>query len=379
MDSGKNYVKKTNKEKLMERYKPKEEFVQRIEKLIGKEDAKKFFEIAYFASPDFIRVNTLKISPEELKKRLESYGWIVSQPYKEFPEVLLVERESNLVPGALGKTFEHLLGYYYVQEISSMLPIFTLKPQADELFLDLCASPGSKTTQAAALMNNQGTIVANEVNLGRIRILNSNLEKSGVSNTIVTRKDGVQFCKRWTKEVKMKFDKILVDAPCSGEGTLRKSPKTFDMWNLSYIKALSKVQKKLASEALKLLKVGGEMIYSTCTLGPEEDEAVVNYLKENFDIEIMVVDLPLKTRDGITEWEGEIYNPEIKNCRRLYPQDNNSDGFFLAKIKKLSEDCKLIDVEESRDPNVDKVTRQIEEGLLDEEDDYDEMEEQNGE
>ncbi len=372
MDSGKNYVKKTNKEKLMERYKPKEEFVQRIEKLIGKEDAKKFFEIAYFASPDFIRVNTLKISPEEMKKRLESYGWIMSQPYKEFPEVLLVERESKLVPGALGKTFEHLLGYYYVQEISSMLPIFALKPQADELFLDLCSSPGSKTTQAAALMNNQGTIIANEVSLGRIRILSANLEKSGVSNTIITRKDGVQFCKRWTKEVKMKFDKILVDAPCSGEGTLRKSPKTFDMWNLKYIQALSKVQRKLASEALKLLKVDGEMIYSTCTLGPEEDESVVNYLKENFDIEIMKIDLPLKTRDGILEWEGETYNPEIKNCRRLYPQDNNSDGFFLAKIKKLSEDCKLTDVEESKDPNVDKVTRQIEEGLLDEEDDYSE-------
>jgi NOL1/NOP2/sun family putative RNA methylase len=372
MDSGKNYVKKTNKEKLMERYKPKEEFVQRIEKLIGKEDAKKFFEIAYFASPDFIRVNTLKISPEEMKKRLESYGWIISQPYLDFPEVLLVERESHLVPGALGKTFEHLLGYYYVQEISSMLPIFALKPQADELFLDLCSSPGSKTTQAAALMNNQGTIIANEVSLGRIRILSANLEKSGVSNTIITRKDGVQFCKRWTREVKLKFDKILVDAPCSGEGTLRKSPKTFDMWNLSYIKALSKVQKKLASEALKLLKVDGEMIYSTCTLGPEEDEAVVNYLKENFDIEIMKIDLPLKTRDGILEWEGETYNPEIKNCRRLYPQDNNSDGFFLAKIKKLSEDCKLTDVEESKDPNVDKVTRQIEEGLLDEEDDYSE-------
>lgn len=372
MDSGKNYVKKTNKEKLMERYKPKEEFVNRIEKLIGKEDAKKFFEIAYFASPDFIRVNTLKITPEEMKKRLEAYGWVISQPYSDFPEVLLVERESKLVPGALGKTFEHLLGYYYVQEISSMLPIFALKPQADELFLDLCASPGSKTTQAAALMNNQGTIIANEVSLGRIRILSSNLEKSGVSNVIVTRKDGVQFCKRWTREVKIKFDKILVDAPCSGEGTLRKSPKTFDMWNLKYIQALSKVQRKLASEALKLLKVGGEMIYSTCTLGPEEDESVVNYLKENFDIEIMKIDLPLKTRDGILEWEGETYHPEIKNCRRLYPQDNNSDGFFLAKIKKLSEDCKLTDVEDSKDPNVDKVTRQIEEGLLDEEDDFDE-------
>jgi NOL1/NOP2/sun family putative RNA methylase len=341
MDQGKNFVKKTNKEKLMERYKPKEEFIQRIEKLIGKEDAKRFFEIAYFASPDSIRVNTLKISVEELKKRLENYGWKIRQPFEKFPEVMVVERESNLKPGELGKTFEHLLGYYYIQEISSMLPILALQPSAGDLFLDLCASPGSKTTQAAAMMSNQGTIIANEVNLGRIRILNANLEKSGVMNVMVVRKDGVQFCKKWSSEVRMKFDKILVDAPCSGEGTLRKSPRTFDMWNINFIRSLSRVQRKMASEALKLLKVGGEMIYSTCTLSPEEDEGVVNYLKQNFDIEIMKVDLPLKLRDGVTEWEDEKFDSEIKNCRRLYPQDNNTDGFFLAKIKKLSDKCLL--------------------------------------
>ena len=365
MKIDKNFVKKTNKEKLMERYKPKEEFIQRIEKLIGKEDAKKFFEIAYTSSPDFIRVNTLKISPEALKKKLESYGWVMGQPYPDHPEVLIVERESHLVPGALGKTIEHLLGYFYVQEISSMLPIIALNPQPDELFLDLCASPGSKTTQAAAVMGNKGTIIANEVSMGRIRILNANLEKCGVSNVIVTRKDGVQFCKRWSREVKMKFDKILVDAPCSGEGTLRKSPKTFEMWNLSFIKALSKVQKKLASEALKILRVGGEMVYSTCTLGPEEDEAVVNYLKQNFDIEIMKVDLPLKMREGVTEWEGDVYDKEVKNCRRLYPQDNNSDGFFLAKIRKLSDKC-LLNEEDKYEKFEEKYDSEVEEGLIDE-------------
>lgn len=342
MKSDKNFVKKTNKEKLMERYQPKPEFVERVEMLIGKEGAKEFFEIAYTSCPDYIRVNTLKITPGELKKRLESYGWIIKQPYEESPEVLIVDRASNLKPGELGKAYEHLLGYFYVQEISSMLPIFALQPKANELVLDLCASPGSKTTQAAAMMNNQGTIIANEVSLGRIRILSANLEKCGVMNTMITRKDGVQFCKRWSNEIKIPFDKILVDAPCSGEGTLRKSPKTFDMWNLGYIKSLSRIQRKMAGEALKLLKVGGEMIYSTCTLSPEEDEGVVNYLKQNFDIEIEKVILPLKTREGVTEWDGEKFNDEIKNCIRLYPQDNNSDGFFLAKMRKLSDKCLLI-------------------------------------
>ena len=330
----------------MERFQPKPEFVARIEKLIGKEDTKKFFEIAYTPSQDFIRVNTLKISPDELKKRLENYGWKIKQPYEEFPEAMIVLRESNLKPGELGKCMEHLLGYFYVQEISSMLPIFVLQPSANELLLDLCSSPGSKTTQAAAMMNNQGTIIANEVNIGRIRILSANLEKSGVMNTMITRKEGVAFCLNWRKNIKLRFDKILVDAPCSGEGTLRKSPKTFEMWNINFIRGLSRIQRRLASEALRLLRVGGEMIYSTCTLGPEEDEEIVDYLKKNFDIRIEKVELPLKTRNGILEWEDKKFDEEIKNCVRLYPQDNDSDGFFLAKITKLSDECKLDEKDE---------------------------------
>jgi len=356
MKIDKNFVKKTKKEKLMEKFQPKEEFRERIERLMGAQEAKKFFEISYFACPDIVRVNTLKISPSDLRKRLEKKGWFIDQPFLEWPEVFLIKKESNLKPGDLGKTIEHLLGYYYVQEITSMLPVFALNPTENDLYLDLCASPGSKTTQAASMMKNSGSIIANEVSLGRIRILNANLEKCGVSNAMVTRKDGVQFCKRWEKEIGVNFDKILTDVPCSGEGTLRKSPKTFDMWNLRYIKALSSVQKKLASEALKILKVGGEMVYSTCTLSPEEDEFVVNYLKKNFDIEIMKITLPLKTREGVTEWEGENLDSEIKNCIRVYPQDNNTDGFFLAKIKKLSDKCLL-----EKEDQFDKFNKKYEE------------------
>ncbi|MAH47587.1 tRNA methyltransferase [Candidatus Pacearchaeota archaeon] len=337
----KKLVRRTKKEKLRERFQPKAEFVARIEKLIGGAGAEEFFEIAYTSTPDSIRCNTLKIKPDELKKRLEGYGWKIRQPFEEFPEVMIIERESNLKPGELGKTKEHLLGYYYVQEISSMLPMLVLKPRAEEIILDLCASPGSKTTQAGAMMENKGTIIANEVNLGRIRILNSNLERSGVMNVIVTHKDGVQLCRRLLKKTNLKFDKILVDAPCSGEGTLRKSPKTFLMWNVKMIEKLSRIQKKLASEAMKVLKVGGEMIYSTCTLSPEEDEEVVDYLVKNFDVEVEKIVLPIKTRCGVCEFGGRQYSKEVEKCLRLYPQDNNTDGFFLAKIRKLSDKCLL--------------------------------------
>jgi NOL1/NOP2/sun family putative RNA methylase len=331
-----------HKAKLKEKYPVKPEFRARMEKLIGKEDADKFFEIAYYGSPSSIRINTLKISVEDCKKRLEDYGWKLDQPIKGHPEIMIIK--SRLKPGELGKTKEHLLGYYYVQDISSMLPLLVLLPTKHDMFLDLCASPGSKTTQAAAMMENGGVLIANELSLGRISILNSNLERCGVSNTIVTKNNGVRFCKRLRKKTKFSFDKILVDAPCSGEGTIRKSLKTFNMWNEKVIINLSKLQKKLAVEALKCLNVGGEMIYSTCTLGPEEDEAVVDFLIKNFDIEIMNVEIEgIKLRDGVTSWNGEEYDPQVKKCRRLYPQDNDTDGFFLCKMRKVSDKCLLED------------------------------------
>ncbi len=330
MDAKRNYS-----EYLKEKFPPKEGFVERMEALLGKTDAEEFFEISYTKCPVSIRVNTLKITVDELKKRLEDYGWKIKQPLEGFPEVMVIE--SKLNPGEIGKTKEHLMGYYYVQEISSMLPMLALQPKPGEIILDLCASPGSKTTQAAAMMNNEGTIIANELSMGRIGILNSNLERCGVMNTIVTRKEGVALCNRFIKKSQMRFDKILVDAPCSGEGTLRKSPRTFEMWNINMIKKIAGVQKQLAVAALKILKVGGEMIYSTCTLAPEEDEMIINHLIENFDVEIEQIKLPLKFRCGVTEWEGASLDENVKKCLRLYPQDNNTDGFFVAKIIKKSD------------------------------------------
>jgi len=327
--------KKSYSAYLKEKFPAKNKFVERMEALLGGEDVKEFFEICYTSTPNSIRCNTLKISVEELLGRLRNYGWEIRQPLEGFPEVMVID--SKLEPGELGKTKEHLLGYYYVQEISSMLPMLVLKPEAGDFVLDLCASPGSKTTQAAAMMENSGTIIANELSMGRIGILNSNLERCGVMNTIVTRKEGVALCERFRKKSQIRFDKILVDAPCSGEGTLRKSPKTFEMWNINMIKKIAGVQKQLAVSALKILKVGGEMIYSTCTLAPEEDEMIVNYLIENFDVEIEQIKLPLKFRCGVCEWEGKKLSSEVKKCLRLYPQDNDTDGFFVSKIVKKSE------------------------------------------
>jgi len=286
-------------------YPPKPALIERMKLLLKNEkDVEEFFECAKTQGKKSIRVNTLKISPEDLMKRLKDKGWKIIQPFKEYPEIIQIQ--DNLEPGELGKTQEHLLGYYYVQEITSMMPILALQPKADDILLDLCAAPGSKTTQAAALMENKGTIIANDLNLGRISILSANLERFGITNTIITRHDGLELYTKLKKsKTEIKFDKILVDAPCSGEGNIRCSPRTYLEWSESMLNRFGARDKRLASSAIELLKINGEMVYSTCTHSPEENELIIQHLLDNYDIKIQEVKLPLKTRPGITEWKGQ--------------------------------------------------------------------------
>ena len=316
----------------------KPEFKERMEKLLPeKKDFQEYLEILKVQPVKSIRCNTLKISPKELIKKLRSKGWEIKQPWKTNPEIMIIENE--LQPGELGRALEHQLGYYYIQELASMLPIIALKPKSGELILDLAAAPGSKTTQTAAEMKNEGTIIANEISMGRLRILASNLERCGATNTIITRKDGEALCKRLKKyNPEIKFDKILVDAPCSGEGTLRSAYKTYGMWNIKNVqKALPKIQKRLFKAAFEILKEGGEIIYSTCTHAPEENEAIVNWALEQFkdQIKIEKIKLPIKCRPGVKEWEGETFNKETKEVCRVYPQDNNTEGFFISKFRRV--------------------------------------------
>jgi NOL1/NOP2/sun family putative RNA methylase len=311
-------------------------FLERMQKLLpDKVDYQKYLDILKILPVKSFRCNTLKISPEKLKEKLEKkYNWEINQPWIDYPEVMVIE--SELLPGELGRALEHLLGYYYIQELASMLPVIALKPKPQERILDLCSAPGSKTTQIASLMQNTGSIIANEVSIGRIKILASNLERCGVTNTIITKKDGIALCSRLQKE-NFEFDKILVDAPCSGEGTLRSSPKTYVMWNPKTITTLSKLQKQLFKSAFEILKLNGELIYSTCTHAPEENEAIANWALEEFkdQIEIEKIELPIKPREGLTNWQDEEYSNEVKKTARVYPHDNNTEGFFVSKFRRI--------------------------------------------
>jgi len=313
-------------------YEPKEKFVGRIKELLKDDkDVEKFFEMAKSEPRKSLRVNTLKISPNELVERLRGKGWKVEQPYSRNPEIVVVK--SNLMSGEIGKMKEHILGYYYVQEITSMMPLLALNVKEGEIVLDLCAAPGSKTTQAAAMMENKGSIFANDVSIGRISILSANLERCGVTNVVITRDNGIELCKK-LKKLGFKFDKILVDAPCSGEGNLRCSPRTLLEWSEGLLKSLSRKQKKLLSAVVELLKEDGEIVYSTCTYAPEENEMVVQHLIDEYGFRVLDVDLPLKVRPGLNSWRGMKFSEDMKKAVRIYHHDNDLEGFFLVKLSK---------------------------------------------
>ena len=294
----------------------KQSFLERYERLTDFNEFKKAISMQLQKS---IRVNTIKVSVKELKSRISGLKQI---PWCK--EGFYIEKKET----AVGNLREHFLGYFYVQEAASMIPSLILEPKENDLVLDMSAAPGSKTTQLAAIMKNSGGIIANDIKWDRIKALSMNLQRCGVSNTIITIYKGEKF-------PDIKFDKVLLDAPCSGTGTLQKSPDTLKIYNTGMIKKLSYQQQRMILKAYSLLKNKGILVYSTCSLEPEENESVVNCLLERTDAKIEKASLQnLSSSPAILEFEKEKYNSEIKNCLRIWPQDNSSEGFFVAKIRK---------------------------------------------
>ncbi len=224
----------------------------------------------------------------------------------------------------LGNCGEHLMGLFYIQEASSMLPpIALLKDNPSMLVLDMAAAPGSKTTQLAALMNNQGTILANELSASRLKVLHANLQRCGVTNTCMGHYDGT----RMDENLAGCFDSILLDAPCGGEGTYRKDPKALDNWSLSAIENISTLQKQLLRSAWRMLKPGGRIVYSTCTLSRAENQDVINTLKNEVTDQLSIIPLEALFPEAsrVVTDEGFIHVwPEVFDC----------EGFFVACLEK---------------------------------------------
>lgn len=271
-----------------------------------------------------IRINTLKISIPAFLERAESKGWKL-EPVPWCEEGFWIDADESEVP--LGNTAEHMTGLFYIQEASSMMPVsalFDIEECDYDSVLDMAAAPGSKTTQIAAKMENKGVLVANEFSASRVKVLHANIERCGVRNAALSNYDGRVFG-GWLPE---QFEAVLIDAPCSGEGTVRKDADAMKNWTKESVISISDTQKDLIESAFHALKPGGVMVYSTCTLSIEENQQVCHHLKETFGDLVEFEDLSnlFTGADKATTEEGFLH---------IFPQVYDCEGFFVARLRKL--------------------------------------------
>ncbi len=302
-------------------------FLERLKTIVGRERYDQVVES--FARPDSlsVRVNTLKTTRSGIITRLKERD--IS--FREVPwsaEALILEGITREELGRMDFVNDGLL---YRQSLSSMLPALVLGPAPGERVLDLCAAPGSKTTQMAALMRNEGEIVAVEAIRGRFYKLKSVLAQSGAANVAVKLTDARRF------RSPALFDRILVDAPCSSEGRFKiHEPKTFAYWSLRKIREMARKQKGLLLSASRLLKPAGVLVYSTCTFAPEENEAVVDWLmrKTKGALEAVAVNLEgISSYPALREWQGRVFDRQVCHSFRVF-LDDGMEGFFMVKFRK---------------------------------------------
>ncbi|MBN2142244.1 RsmB/NOP family class I SAM-dependent RNA methyltransferase [Candidatus Woesearchaeota archaeon] len=307
----------------------KEKFEERYKSILGERyDEFMCYSTSYVRKS--IRVNTLKKGVKEVLEGLSKNWTLTKIPWCDTGFWLDHKGEGDDKRYDIGNTLEHILGQIYVQDAASMIPPVVLDPQPGETVLDMCAAPGSKTSQMAAMMKNTGTLIANDLQGSRLKALGINLQRMGVINTICTQMAGSRFS-RGT----IKFDRVLVDAPCSGTGTIRKAFINLKMWSPGLVRKFSSTQKPLIQAGFDLLKPGGTMVYSTCTMEPEENEMIINWLLEkNPDARVEEIKLDIKRSPCMLEYDGKKLNPEVAKTLRIWPQDNDTEGFYVAKIVK---------------------------------------------
>ena len=282
-----------------------------------------------------IRANSLKTKRRELAKNLISRG-VNLDPLAEWSKVGL-KIYSSSVP--IGATPEYLSGQYMLQSASSFLPVLALDPHPGDKILDMCASPGGKTTYIGQLMKNEGLLVANDFKKERIKSLFFNIHRMGIKNSIITNYDGREFAKLFNK-----FDRVLLDAPCSGLGVISKD-KSVKM-NRTYKEILnnSRLQKELILAAIDSCNAKGKgdgiIVYSTCSISVEENEWVIDYALKHRYVKCIECGIEIG-EPGLVKFREKHFHPSIANTRRIYPHIHNIDGFFIAKLKKYSDGAKI--------------------------------------
>lgn len=278
--------------------------------------------------PQRFRFNGLKHTRGFQESLLAAEGFDF-QPSASSTEVFECRPESR----SPGKSLAHCMGDIYIQDLASMLPARVLDAAPGDRVLDLCAAPGSKTTQLAELMQNRGIIVANDSSNRRIRSLVFNLRRLGASNVCVMKGYGELFGNQYFET----FDAVLLDAPCSALGTLHKSPEVLEWWEPRRSERLAVQQRSLIQSGLKALKPGGVLVYSTCTVAPQENEDVLEFALDRFPIEIEEIHLPrMRVHPGLTAFGNTRYSPALERAVRIYPHENPCEGFFIARLRKTA-------------------------------------------
>lgn len=280
--------------------------------------------------PFTIWTNTLKTTAEQLKLSLEQGGFSLT-PIPWHGSAFRINNPDQ----SIGKTWQYLAGLYHIQEEVSMLSGMILGPQPGDTVLDVCAAPGNKTAQMSVQMQNQGMLLANDRNYGRMRALGQISKRLGLMNISTTIYDGVCYPKLFNF-----FDKVMVDAPCSCEGTFRKSANKTVIPHRDRSIKMGHVQFDILRKAIKLCRPGGRILYSTCTFAPEENERVIDQVLTAFDGAVNVVPISLtdfQASPGILNWHGETFDASIKNTLRIWPHINNTGGFYVALLEKVDD------------------------------------------
>lgn len=335
------------KRDLCEYYSYNDYLMQKFMDLFSPAELIEFLEANEVNRPVTIRANSLKTRRRDLAQALINRG-VNLDPIGKWSKVGLIVYNSQVPVGA---TPEYLAGHYVLQGAASMLPVMALAPQENERILDMCSAPGGKTSHIAAIMKNTGVLFANELHKERCKAVVGNLHRLGVNNTVVCSYDGRKF-----PEVAKGFDRVLLDAPCSGTGVVSKDPAVKTNKEEKDILRCSQLQKQLILAAIDCADCSdnkpGYIVYSTCSVMPEENEWVIDYALKKRNVKLVPTGLDFG-REGLTRYREHRFHPTLNKTRRFYPHSHNMEGFFVAKLKKFSNTIPMTTITEEKEQDKD--------------------------